>query len=136
LLSKNGFWTQADSEIESENSLGDVRYAIDLSNASSTDSHIEAAGIVNPFMTGNGTFISTNDSSLVQNTMLHYGSFCGPGPRLLPTCLAPLDPVDEVDTICMRHDLGWCRCFEDNLPPYKPHPLILSTRFITMPAPM
>jgi hypothetical protein len=25
----------------------------------------------------------TNDSSLIQNTMLHYGEFCGPGPKLV-----------------------------------------------------
>ena len=27
-------------------------------------------------------------------------------------CIPPRPPADNVDAVCMRHDLGWCRCFE------------------------
>jgi hypothetical protein len=39
----------------------------------------------------------------------------------------------------MMHDISWCRCYENRLEPIihsKPHPFILSTRFITLPSPI
>uniref|UniRef100_A0A7S2WV72 Uncharacterized protein n=1 Tax=Rhizochromulina marina TaxID=1034831 RepID=A0A7S2WV72_9STRA len=85
------------------------------------------------------TFIlAAADDHAVRNTLLHYGHYCGPGPQLLEGCQPPLEPVDHVDAICMRHDCNWCHCFSKAGPMKrgKPHPLVLSTRFLTLPAPI
>lgn len=72
------------------------------------------------------------EEGAVRNTFFHYGNYCGPGPELLQGCGAPFEAVDDVDAVCMRHDLNWCRCY--NNVDRKAHPLILSTRFLTMPS--
>lgn len=78
------------------------------------------------------TSASLHSEEAVRNTFFHYGNFCGPGPELLKGCRAPLDAVDNVDAVCMRHDQNWCRCYTNV--DRKAHPVILSTRFMTMPA--
>jgi len=82
-----------------------------------------------------------NETAAVVNSFLHYGAFCGPGPKLLPGCAAPVPPVDHVDAVCMAHDLGWCGCFaqrthSDGLDAFKPHPFVLSARFVALPGPL
>ena len=72
-----------------------------------------------------------------------------PNPRApqLMGCDPPVEPADHVDGVCMNHDLAWCACFEHRAKvaatasrgsgaPAKPHPVLLSARFLTMPAPL
>lgn len=83
---------------------------------------------------------SEDDHTKVRNTLLHYGNYCGPGPELLTGCRPPMEPADNIDTVCMKHDRAWCRCFvsrfEREESTNHPSPLILSSRFLTIPAPI
>jgi hypothetical protein len=48
-----------------------------------------------------------------------YGVYCGPGPKLGPTCdtLASGDPMpqptDELDGVCKQHDIDYCKASAD-----------------------
>jgi hypothetical protein len=49
-----------------------------------TECSSDGCPLENPYTSWNDSSIAyTNDSSLIQNSMLHYGSFCGPGPKLV-----------------------------------------------------
>mmetsp|Transcript_710 Transcript_710/g.1470 ORF Transcript_710/g.1470 Transcript_710/m.1470 type:complete len:295 (+) Transcript_710:46-930(+) len=58
---------------------------------------------------------ATPPPQMIQNRALHYGNYCGPGPKEVCSekgCTQPqnLQPVDEVDASCLIHDMSYCKC--------------------------
>ena len=52
---------------------------------------------------------SSPPSTTINNNLMRYGRFCGPGPD--NTTWRYLTPVDSVDRTCMQHDQQYASCF-------------------------